>query len=89
MPTVLRERGFAVRIYLPPREHRPPQVHVVRGRGEVKIHLGTESTPPGVERVFQMRDADGVKAYRIVLQHHAQLLVKRRQYHGYVPGYGP
>jgi hypothetical protein len=43
MPTVFREHGFAVRIYLPPREHSPPQVHVVRTGGEVKIHLGTES----------------------------------------------
>lgn len=79
---MLREHGFAVRIYLPPREHRPPQVHVVRGRGEVKIHLGTESAPPTVERVFQMRDADVVRAYRIVLEHHAELLDKWRQLHG-------
>jgi hypothetical protein len=82
MPTVLRERGFALRIYLPPREHLPPQVHVVRGGAEVKIHLGTESAPPSVERVFQMRDADVVEAYRIVLEHHAQLMNKWRQYHG-------
>jgi hypothetical protein len=82
MPTVLRERGFAVRIYLPPREHRPPQAHVVRGGVDVKIHLGTESAPPSVEHVFQMRDADVVEAYRIVLDHHAQLMDKWRQYHG-------
>jgi hypothetical protein len=82
MPTVLCEHGFAVRIHLPPREHPPPQVHVVRAGGEVKIHLGTESTPPTVERVFRMRDADVVRAYRIVLEHHDQLLDKWRQYHG-------
>jgi hypothetical protein len=35
-----------------------------------------------VERVFQMRDADVVEAYRIVLEHHAQLMNKWRQYHG-------
>ncbi len=82
MPTVHRERGFAVRIYLPPREHGPPQVHVVKGGSEVKIHLGTSSTAPTVERVFAMRDADVVRAYRIVLDHHAKLLDKWREYHG-------
>jgi len=71
-----------VRIYLPPREHLPPQVHVVRAGGEVKIHLGTQSAPPRVERVFQMRDADVVRAYRIVLEHHAELVDEWREYHG-------
>jgi len=35
-----------------------------------------------VERVFQMRDADVVKAYRIVLEHHALLMDEWRKYHG-------
>ena len=71
-----------VRIYLPPREHGPPQVHVVKGDGEVKIHLGSTATPPTIERVFEMRDADVVRAYRIVLNRQRDLLEKWREYHG-------
>lgn len=31
MPTVLREDGFRVVVYGPPREHPPPHVHVEHG----------------------------------------------------------
>lgn len=37
VPTVLRVDGFRVVIYLPPREHDPPHVHVWKGDGEVVI----------------------------------------------------
>jgi hypothetical protein len=82
MPRVHSERGFDVRIYLPPREHHPAHVHVVKAGGEVTIHLGTGSTPPSVVRVFGMRDADIVKAYRIVEEHQAEFLATWREYHG-------
>lgn len=82
MPTVHSERGFDVRIYLPPREHRPAHVHVVKSGAEVTIDLGTRSTPPSVSRVFGMRDVDVVRAYRIVEKHQAELLAIWREYHG-------
>jgi Domain of unknown function (DUF4160) len=83
VPTVHRERGFDVRIYLPPREREPPHVHVVKkGFGEVKIHLGTKRDPPHIERIFGLRDADVTTAYRIVLAHQARLLREWRKYHG-------
>ena len=36
-PTVLRGRGFDVRVYPPPREHGPAHVHVVKDDAEVVI----------------------------------------------------
>ncbi|MBA3345692.1 MAG: DUF4160 domain-containing protein [Gemmatimonadales bacterium] len=44
MPTVLVQEGFRVRIYLPPREHAPPHVHVVRSGAEIVMALG-DRTP--------------------------------------------
>ena len=44
MPTVLRERGFDIMIYL--NDHPPPHVHVFRAEGEVVINLGEGETPP-------------------------------------------
>jgi hypothetical protein len=36
----MRSGGFAVRILLPPREHGPPHVHVVKAGAKVVIRLG-------------------------------------------------
>ncbi len=89
MPTVFEQDGFAVRIYLPPREHWPPHVHVVRDDGEVVIWLGDGRTPPSVREVSpsvrevcRMRDKHVVQAFRIVEAHHDELLTAWRTYHG-------
>jgi len=82
MPTVLTEGGFAIRIYLPPREHEPPHVHVVKGGGEAVIALGNDETPPVLDRVYGMRARDVLRAYRIVEANRTRLLEAWRRYHG-------
>ena len=83
MPTVVREDGFRVRVYGPPREHPPAHVHVEKGKsGLVVIRLGTPETPPKVWRVYDMKDRDVLKAYRTVEKHHASILRAWRAIHG-------
>ena len=82
MPTVLREDGFVVRIYGPPREHPPPHVHVELGANAVVvIRLGTDHKPPAVWQVFGMRDRDVVRAFRLVEEHHAAIAHAWRTIH--------
>jgi hypothetical protein len=71
-----------VRIYLPPREHEPPHVHVVKGGTEVVIRLGDAEALPQVGEVYGMRSADVMRAYRIVEANQALLLEKWRYHHG-------
>jgi len=79
MPVVLTVAGFQVHIYLPPREHEPPHVHVVKGGTEVVVTL---ANPPQVREVRRMSNRDAVRAYRIVSDHRAMLLAEWRRYHG-------
>lgn len=83
MPTVLREDGFVVRVYGPPREHPPPHVHIERGKEElVVIRLGTSGGPPAVWAVYQMKSHDVVEAFRLVERHHALIEKAWRKIHG-------
>lgn len=82
MPTVLRVDGFAVRIYLPSREHGPAHVHVVKGGDEVVIELADQGRPQRVRDVLDMRDSDVLAAFRIVSVHTKDLLAHWRRLHG-------
>ena len=73
--------GFGVRIYGPPREHPPAHVHIDK-TGLVVIRLGTPETPPKVWRVYDMKDRDVLKAYRIVEKHHERIQQAWRAIHG-------
>lgn len=81
MPTVLRADGFRVVIYLPPREHEPPHVHVWKGNGEVVIELATEDRAQTIRSVSRMRSADIAKAFWIVEDHAEYLADCWRRYH--------
>ena len=81
-PTVLGERGFAVRIYLQPREHGPAHVHVIKDGGEVILELGDDPSRLEIREVYGMREVDVRLAIRIVSEHHAELRVAWRKYHG-------
>jgi hypothetical protein len=81
MPTVLDVGGFHVRVLLPPREHGPPHVHVYKAGGLVVIDLPDIDQPLSVRRVSAMRDADVVKAFRLVEAHVDFLLSQWRRYH--------
>lgn len=80
MPTVLRERGFEVRIYL--NDHPPPHVHVFRAAGEVVINLGEGQMPPQVRENLSMSRADERRALELVAIHHDELVSAWRRYHG-------
>lgn len=83
MPTVLKEDGFTIRVYGPPREHPPPHVHIERGKEElVVISLGTSGVPPTVRAVYRMKSQDVLKAFRLVEEHHAQIEQAWRRIHG-------
>ena len=82
MPTVLRVAGFRVVIFLPPREHEPPHVHVRKTGGEAVIELASGGRPQVIRSVAGMRSADVVRAFRIVEEYAEYLLDKWREYHG-------
>ena len=81
MPTVLRIDGFRIVIFLPPREHRPPHVHVRNADGEVVITLATAGQAQRIREVVGMRDRDVATAFWIVEEHTAFLLERWREYH--------
>lgn len=81
MPTVHREDGFEIRIYLPPREHTPPHVHVLKAGGEVVIELGDNDTSPQIREVHGMTNRDALKAYRIVDREQENLLEAWSKHH--------
>ncbi len=82
MPTVLRVAGFRVVIFLPPREHPPPHVHVQSADGEAVIELATSGASPVIRTVAGLRTPDVVRAFRVVERHHELLVAKWREYHG-------
>ena len=82
MPTIIRSNGFAVRILLPPREHAPPRVHVVKGGGEVIIRLGEMGRPVRIIEVHGMKASEVVKAVRLVEIWKRELLTSWEEVHG-------
>lgn len=82
MPVVLRVDGFQVMIFLPPREHSPAHVHVVRDEAEVIINLNTSEIGVSVREIHGMREAHVQRAVAIVARHAALLRQQWRKYHG-------
>lgn len=75
--------GFVVYVYAPPREHRPPHVHVESANGgEVLIKLGDEETAPSLWRNHRMRPADAFRALRIVEEKQEEFIAAWREMHG-------
>ncbi|NJN61100.1 MAG: DUF4160 domain-containing protein [Coleofasciculaceae cyanobacterium RL_1_1] len=52
MPTILRQDGFAVRLYF--NDHDPPHVHVFKAGGQAKIALGDGEQLPWPMEVLTM-----------------------------------
>ena len=82
MPTVLRERGFRVVIFLPPREHAPPHVHVQKLSGEVVIELADGDRPQTIRNVVGLRTREITAAFWLVEEHSEHLMASWRKYHG-------
>jgi Domain of unknown function (DUF4160) len=68
MPTLIREGGFAVRIYT--LDHPPPHVHVAKAGAVVKVDLATCQV---VEIVGAISDRQARQAELLVARH-AQFL---------------
>jgi hypothetical protein len=77
MPTVVREAGFEVRIYM--LDHPPPHVHVAKAGGVVKIALDTcEAT----EIVGRISDREVKRAEAIVRRNADFLRSEWKRIHG-------
>jgi hypothetical protein len=82
MPTVVRADGFRIVVYGPPREHPPPHVHVECGiLGLVVLRLASKTSAAKVWAVYNMKDRDVLRAYRLVEKHHEILLEAWRRIH--------
>ena len=77
MPTVIREAGFEVRIYI--LDHPPPHVHVWKAGAVVKIDLARHET---VEVVGEISDRDIGRAERLVAKNSARLRREWANLHG-------
>jgi hypothetical protein len=78
MPTVLRQAGYELLIYNPPREHGPAHVHVFHAGQQVVIDLD----PIKVTRVGRMAVRNIVAAVRLVEAHQEFLLTEWERIHG-------
>ena len=83
VPTIVRRNGLALKVLGPPREHPPPHVHVYKGHESVVvIRLGIAGGPPRVWTVHGMRNADVIRAYRLVEEHEDVLRAAWERIHG-------
>lgn len=82
MTKAFEEDGFRFYIRNPPREHGPPHVHVKKAGAEVTINLDPGDGDDLVREVYEMRDADVVRAVRLVEANIDLLLKVWRQIHG-------
>ena len=82
MPEAHREGGFVFQIYLPPREHGPPHVHVHKDGHHVVIALGGPHAPAFPLRASGMSARDVVRAVRIVEANKSKLVAEWERHHG-------
>lgn len=80
MPTVVREGGFALRMYT--RDHPPPHVHVARAGAILKIDLAKCEI---VEIGGRISDHEARQAERLVEKHAAHLKAEWIRLHGDKP----
>lgn len=80
MPTIFRQDGFEVMLYL--NDHPPAHVHVFKAEAEVIINLGNEKMPPRVRENIEMNRRDERAALVIVGEHHARFWNEWRRIHG-------
>ena len=68
MPTIIREDGYAIRIYT--LDHPPPHVHVAKAGAVLKIELATCQV---IEIVGTISDRE-VRRAEVLVSKHVQLL---------------
>lgn len=80
MPTILRQAGFRVMIYVA--DHPPAHVHVKKAGGELIVNLGDEETAPSIRANNSMAKSDERQAVRIVEDNQDGFLIAWRELHG-------
>jgi len=80
MPVVIRAGSWRIWIY--PRDHAPPHVHVRRPGGFVKIALPTPGSPVYVIEAQRMPSRYVTQAVWLVEEHHEALTLAWRAIHG-------
>jgi len=81
VPRIFEENGFRVYILLPPREHGPPHVHVMKAGGKIVIDLGFATGQCEIDRISGMKPKDVLRAFRIVDQSRELLLQEWSKLH--------
>jgi hypothetical protein len=76
MPTILRQEGCEVAIYL--NDHPPPHVPAFMGDGEAKINLD----PVELAQAWKMNKATVRKAKRVVVENQLYLLERWEEING-------
>jgi hypothetical protein len=82
VPVVLRAGSFRIVIYLPPREHGPPHVHVDADDGEIVVELARGVEPARIRRVRGLSTSDAMAGFRVVESNLEFLRTCWRKYHG-------
>lgn len=80
MPTVLLSDGFRFVIW--PADHEPPHVHVFKGDGEAKVHLGSKGELPSFVTIEGMTRAEARKVWKMAVEHQKALLQAWEKIHG-------
>lgn len=81
MTEVHRQDGFTIHIFGPPREHKPPHVHVRRADAVLVVRLGNEAIPANAWKNYGMSDRGVVNAMRIVQANKDQFLTTWAEVH--------
>ena len=80
-PSVLRVRGFVVKMYPPPREHGPAHVHVRRAEGSISIQLDPSGGIPIAKKAKGISERDIEEALTIVWENQETLWRWWRRFH--------
>jgi len=80
MPTVLRQDGFTLMIYV--HDHSPTHVHVFKAEGEVVINLGDNEIRVSVRENKRMSKQNERQALIVAGDNQNYLLARRREIHG-------
>lgn len=80
MPTIIKQDGFRILIYL--NDHTPAHVHVLKADGEVRVDLGTEKIALSLMSVRgKISDKEVMKALSLVTEYQIELLAKWEEIH--------
>ena len=82
MPTILKQNGFEVLIYIG-NEHIPPHVHVFKAGAHLRVAIGDAATYPyPFGKGNSLKGVQARQAIRLVAEYQAELAAKWEEIHG-------